>query len=82
MHCGRNTIQQATGLAGLSAGAALMVALLLGAMNTPSPEPNAASALITPGRLRGAPVITTTSAIVAATRTAIPAIGTSRGRSS
>src|SRR5262245_35178132 len=54
------------------AGAAPMMALLLGEMNRPWPSPNSASASITAGKLSGAPSSTANSSASAATQTSRP----------
>ena len=64
----------------LSAGAALIVALLFGAIKRPRPTPNAASPTMTPARLPGVPSSKRVSAIAEATQNAMPASISRRGR--
>ena len=62
------------------AGAALMMALLLGERKSPWPSPNSASASVTAGKLAGAPSSTANSRASAATQMSMPDTVSSRAR--
>src|SRR6516162_9663908 len=71
-------VRTASRHASSGAGAAPMMALLLGGRNSPWPSPNSASASVTAGKLAGAPSSTANSSASAATQTSMPDIVSSR----